>query len=146
MSRDPGGGTVQASLVARNSVSELARLSEFLAAFFAQNALPPDVIGDFELALEEVFVNVVRYGHPQGGEHEIAIGIALEGGEVTLTMEDDGVAFNPLEARLVDLDLPLEERGIGGLGLHLVKGLMDEVAYERANDRNRFMMRKKVRA
>ncbi|MEP6960813.1 MAG: ATP-binding protein, partial [Acidobacteriota bacterium] len=129
------------SIAARNHISELPRLSEFLSTFFARNALSTELMSDFELALEEVFVNVVRYGYPEGGEHEIGIRLSLEDQVVELIVEDDGVPFNPLKAPLVDLNLPLAERGIGGLGLHLVKGVMDELGHSRVADRNRLVMR-----
>jgi len=145
MSGDPKGSTVQANLTARNDLSELSRLGEFLAAFFTRTGLSADLIGDFELALEEVFANAVMHGHPDGGEHKISVSIALENGVVKLTVEDTGIPFNPLEAPLVDLDLPLEERGIGGLGIHLVKGVMDDLEYIRLPGRNRLIMRKKIR-
>lgn len=135
---------VQAHYTARNDVSELARLSEFLAAFGDRASLPEDFRGDLELALEEIFVNAATHGHPEGGEHAISVRISLDGSVVTLVVEDDGVPFNPLEARLVDLDLPVAERGIGGLGIHLVKGVMDELEYARLEGRNRLVMRKKL--
>src|SRR5579862_4297880 len=131
---------VQAHLTAHNDLSELPRLSEFLAMFGSRTGLPENLVGDFELALEEVFVNAVTHGHPDGGEHEISVSICLEDGVVKMTVEDDGVPFNPLEAPLVDLDLPLEERGIGGLGIHLVKGVMDDLQYTRLEGRNRLVM------
>jgi anti-sigma regulatory factor (Ser/Thr protein kinase) len=65
---------------------------------------------------------------------------------VTVTVEDDGVPFNPLEATEPDLDRPLEERSIGGLGIHLVKNLMDDVEYRREAGRNYLVMRKRVPA
>ena len=139
------GNNVPSQLQARNDLSELPRLSEFLATFFARTGLPADLARDFELALEEVFANVVMHGHPNGGQHEISVSIALEGAVVKLTVEDDGVPFNPLEAPLVDLDLPLEKRGTGGLGIHLIKGVMDELEYNRVDGRNRLVMRKKIR-
>ena len=135
---------MQANLSARNDLSELTRLSEFLTTFFNRTGLPADLLGDFELALEEVFANVVMHGHPDGGDHEISVSIALEDDVLKLTVDDGGVAFNPLEAPLVDLDLPLQERGIGGLGIHLVKGVMDELEYTRIAGRNRLIMRKKI--
>ncbi len=128
----------------RNDLEELARLSEFVQSFFEDHALPPDPVGDCELALEEVFVNIVRYAFPAGGAHWIDINANLLNDVVTIVIEDEGVAFNPLEAELVNLDLPLEEREAGGLGLHLVKGVMDELEYAHVNGRNRMVMRKQV--
>ncbi|MGH9593702.1 MAG: ATP-binding protein [Bryobacteraceae bacterium] len=140
-SRESGS---QATFRARNDLGELARLHEFLSGFSARHCLSPDLEADCELAVEEIFVNVVRYGYPQGGEHGIDVSVALEHGVVTLTVEDDGVAFNPLTAKPTDLELPLEARGIGGLGIHLVMQVIDDLAYERVGDRNRMVMRKKV--
>jgi serine/threonine-protein kinase RsbW len=145
MTGDPTGNIAQAHLTVHNDLSELSRLSDFLAAFFTQTGLPADLVEDFELALEEVFVNAVMHGYPDGGEREIFVNIALEDGVVRLAVEDDGVPFNPLEAPLMDLDLPLEERGVGGLGIHLVKGVMDNLEYTRPKGRNRLVMQKKVR-
>ena len=146
MSCDAEGRTVQASLSARTHLSQLSRLSEFVAAFFTQNGLSAEVAADFELALEELFVNIVRYGHPKGGEHEATVGLKLEGDTICLVLEDDGIPFNPLEAPLLDLNLPLAERGVGGLGIHLVKGVMDDFQYTRAANRNRLEIRKRIRS
>ena len=134
----------QATLSARNNLQELPRLSEFLTSFFSLHGLPPDLAGDFELALEEVFANVVMHGHPGGGEHEVSVDVSLEDDFVKLIVEDSGIPFDPLEAPLVDLDLPLEQRGVGGLGIHLIKGVMDDLVYTRLKDRNQLIMRKKI--
>ena len=135
---------VQATLSLRNEISELSRVTEFLAAFFGRHGQPTDLRADCELAIEEIFVNVVRYGYPMGGEHQIELMVRLESGVITLVVEDDGMAFNPLEAKLPDLDLPIEKRAAGGLGIYLVKGVMDELQYERVGERNRMVMRKRV--
>lgn len=134
----------QARVKVRNDIAELARLSGFVAEVCARGSVPPDAAADCELALEEIFANVVRYGYPQGGEHEIDVSVGVDGGVVTLAVEDDGVAFNPVDTPLVNLDLPLEQRGVGGLGIHMVKGIMDELEYERIGNRNRMVMRKRV--
>lgn len=145
MSADPFQNRQAMSAIrVRNDLSELARLSEFVQSFFKDNTLPSDPAGDCELALEEIFVNVVRYGFPSGGEHWIKVDVNLSNHFVTIAVEDEGVAFDPLGAELVDLDLPLEERKAGGLGLHLVKGVMDELEYAYVNGRNRMVMRKQV--
>lgn len=131
-------------LTVRNDVAELSRMHDFLEAFGSRYSIAEEVMSECELALEEIFVNVVRYGYPQGGEHRIEVSAKLAGGVVTLGVEDGGIAFNPLEAELTDLNLPIEERRIGGLGIHLVKGVMDDLKYTRTHDRNRLVMRKRV--
>ena len=135
-----GSGTIQV----RNDVAELERLNQFLATFWASNELPEDAIFDFNLALEEVFANVVLYGFQDAGEHEVHIALESQNGMVSLTVEDEGVPFNPLDAPEVDVTASLEERPIGGLGILLVRKLMDGIEYAREGDRNRLVMTKRV--
>ena len=70
--------------------------------------------------------------------------LALEGDELTIRVEDDGRAFDPLQAPPPDLDLPLEERPVGGLGIHIVRSVMDAVEYQRRGGRNVLTMRKTI--
>ena len=69
-------------------------------------------------------------------EHEIEINIDLKKDCLAISLSDDGIPFNPLTIELPGTDLSLEERGIGGLGIHLVKNIMDEVEYKRRVDKN----------
>ena len=131
-------------VVVTNELAELERLNAGLAQFCSENRLAAEIEGEVSLALEEIVVNVMRYGHPEGGKHEILVRLCREGGEVTIEVEDDGVAFNPLASPPPDLQGPLAARPIGGLGIHLVKNLMDSVEYRRDNGRNRLTMRKRV--
>lgn len=136
--------TAEAFLTARNDLSELGRLNEFLSRFWAENRLPENLELDTGVALEEVFANVVMHGYNDGAPHEILVRVAVENGEVVLMVEDDGIAFNPLEAPPADTSLPVGQRSIGGLGIHLVRSLMNEVEYARQNGRNRLEMRKQI--
>jgi anti-sigma regulatory factor (Ser/Thr protein kinase) len=133
-----------AFLTARNDLSELGRLNDFVSEFLSDNSLPAEFALDMSLALEEVFSNAVLYGYQDSAEHEITVRLAVQGGDVVLTVEDDGKAFNPLEIPPVDITLPLEERPVGGLGIHLVRSLMSKVEYERRDGRNRLEMRKQI--
>jgi len=134
----------EAFLTAKNDLSELGRLNEFLSRFWAENRLPEELALDTGVALEEVFANVVLYGYKDGATHEILVRVAVEDGEVVLMVEDDGIAFNPLEVPPADTSLAVEERSVGGLGIHLVRSLMSEVEYARENGRNRLEMRKQI--
>jgi len=89
-------------------------------------------------------VNVIRYGHPEGGKHEILVWLSLEQDCVIATVEDDGLPFNPLEAPEPDLYSPIETRQVGGLGIHLIRNVTDGLEYRRDGDRNRMVMRKHV--
>jgi serine/threonine-protein kinase RsbW len=136
--------TAEATLTAKNELSELERLSEFLSRFWADNHLPAELEFNTNLALEEVFANVVLHGYRDSDSHEISVHAAVGDGTVTLTVEDDGIAFNPLDAPAADITQALEDRPVGGLGIHLIRSLMTEVAYARVDGRNRLEMKKKI--
>lgn len=133
-----------AMIVLQNKTEELARLSAFIAAFCERQALS----GEFEMALnlvaEEVFMNVVMHGHPFQGGHEVGVTLTRQGDQVELCVEDDGGEFNPLNAAEFDPATPLEDRRIGGLGIHFLRNFMTELHYERSGGKNRLTMRKNI--
>jgi len=136
----------ETALTIRNDVAELVRLNEFLEQFWEDNGLPEEIAGDVNLALEEVFLNVVHHGFTDTAEHTIVVRLAVEEACVVLTVEDDGIPFNPMDAPPPDIESPLEERKIGGLGIHLVRQVMDEVKYARDGELNRLAMTKRIGA
>jgi len=89
-----------------------------------------------QLIIEEVLTNVVKYAHDDGSLHEILFDTELKGEHIVLRITDDGREFNPLTVPLPDPDLPLEERPIGRLGIHLVRNFADRVEYARTRDCN----------
>ena len=97
-----------------------------------------------DLAIDEVVTNVISYGFGDAAEHLIQVRLVLNSGELTLEVEDDGKPFDPLCQPPPNLTLALEDRPIGGLGIHLVRNLMDCTEYRRQHDRNLLIMRKKV--
>ena len=133
--------SAEATLTVRNELAELERLSQFLARFWAENHLPEDLEFNTTLALEEVFANVVLHGYQDSSPHEITVKVAFQDGAVVLSVEDDGIAFNPLDAPPADLTQGLEDRPVGGLGIHLVRSLMSEVTYKRVGGRNHLEMK-----
>ena len=88
------------------------------------------------LVLEEIFSNIVRYAFPEGVMSLVRISFEHQPGSVILEFTDDGMPFNPLEASPADVASPLEERKVGGLGIHLVIQMADEVTYHRQNNWN----------
>jgi len=129
----------------RNQVSELDRLNQALTEFGRHHGLAPKVFHDLNLVLEEILTNIISYGYTDNREHEISVNLSLEPGEVRVDVEDDGQPFNPLEAPEADTTRPLEERTIGGLGIHLVRKLMDRIEYRRQEGKNRLVMKKLLR-
>ena len=138
--------SIDASIVVPGQAAHLGRLNDFLGSFWELHDLPFADLMRMELCLEEVYINVVTHGiegvppPPGHDEHPVTLTLSLDDGRVEMTVEDHGVAFDPLAEEEVDTAMPMEERGIGGLGIHLVKTLMQEVRYERTGDRNRLVM------
>lgn len=127
----------------KNDLSELERLSLALEKFGEEHNLPLKIIMDVNLALDEIFTNIVSYGFEDQDKHLIFICLAIKEKELNITVEDNGIPFNPLEIPEPDLDLPLEERKIGGLGLHFVRKMIGELRYERKAGRNVLFLKKK---
>ena len=89
------------------------------------------------MVLEELASNVAKYGHDDDLRHEIAVSLWLEGDHLVADVVDDGRAFNPLEIDGPNLDDDLQDRTVGGLGIHLVKNMVLSIAYDRDGERNR---------
>jgi sigma-B regulation protein RsbU (phosphoserine phosphatase) len=127
-----------------NKLAELRRFNQTLMEFGQHHGLAPTVVHDLNLALEEILTNIISYGYTDGQEHEIRVRLSVRPGEVKAEVEDDGQSFNPLAAPEPHTAKALEERTIGGLGIHLVRTLMDGLDYKRQADRNILTIRKKT--
>ena len=132
------------SLVVKNDLAEIPRLAEIVSRFCSDHQLSPELEFDLNLALDEVVANVIRHGYQDPGPHQMEVSFALGDKELTVSVEDDGVPFNPLEAPPPNLNLPIEERRPGGLGIHLAKNLMDQLHYQRRGDCNILTMKKNL--
>ncbi len=130
----------------KNRLAEIARLGERLGEFAAVHQLAPSVLYDLNLALEEAVTNIISHGYSDHREHEILVRIRVESGEVIAEVKDDAPAFNPLTAPDADVTAPLDERTAGGLGIHLMRKLMDEIEYQRLEDGNLLIMKKNIEA
>jgi sigma-B regulation protein RsbU (phosphoserine phosphatase) len=127
----------------KNKVSELDGVNQSLMEFGQRHGLPSKVVHDLNLAIEEILTNIISYGYTDNREHEVKVRLSAQLGEVSVEIEDDGQPFNPLEAPEPDITKPLEERKIGGLGIHLVRKLMDSLEYKRQGERNLLTIKKK---
>ena len=130
----------------RNDLGELARVAAEVESFGERRALDATTVFNINLILDELLTNTINYGYGDGKDHTIDIVIDHRGDLLTIALEDDGKPFDPLSIATPDLDVPLEERRIGGLGIHIVKTFMDDVRYERDGDRNRITMTKRIGA
>lgn len=104
----------------------------------------PSVSYAIRLSCEEIIVNIIRYAYPQHTDGYISVGITDTGGELCITIRDGGRPFNPLERELPDISLALEDRDIGGLGILLMRQMMDKVSYIHADGENRLLMIKNI--
>jgi sigma-B regulation protein RsbU (phosphoserine phosphatase) len=122
------------------SLENLNTVLDFVNTELEQRGCPRDIQGKIEIAVEEVFVNIANYAYSPGvGNAVIYISVA---DKTVIRFEDTGRPYNPLEKAAPDLDKPLMERDIGGLGVFLVRKLMDSVEYARVEDRNVLVMTK----
>ena len=145
MSDDPQFQVAQAIRL-YNRIDELSRLNEGLEAIGADLGWSNRSVMNLMLACEELVVNIVHYGYPEGGEHVIDIDIRAAADRVEISVADGGVPFNPLQpdndpVSLLDMDL--DDRPVGGLGIFFVRRVMDDVQYEHAGGMNRVRMSKR---
>ena len=97
---------------------------------------------NINLAIEEAVVNVMNYAYPAGEQGEVSIKAVANKHNLKFIICDNGIPFDPTAQKDVDITLPSEEREIGGLGIHLVRTIMDSINYERVNGQNVFTLRK----
>lgn len=131
-------------LTLTNDIQELERLEPFLENFFNRNNLDVTLLPSVNLALEEALANVIMYAYPKGVQGEVTLSTNIKGEDILMEIKDKGAPFDPLQQQQANLDVPLEERQIGGLGIHLIKEIMDGVEYARADGKNVLKMRKKL--
>ena len=123
-----------------NDLSEIPRVAERVEEFCAARKISGKIVYRFNLSLDEVLTNIISHGLTKG-RREIAVSVVFQDGHLIANVSDDGPAFDPLSAPVPDIHAPIEERKIGGLGVHLLRTLMDAVEYHRAGDRNHLTFR-----
>lgn len=121
----------------------LAQVAGTFDAFCAAEQLPVDIVWRLRVALDEIVANIVAHGGEAAAATALDVWFTREGTMVDITVADDGPAFDPLALPVPDVTLPLETRQPGGLGIALVRSLMDEVCYERTS-RNVLTIRKRI--
>jgi len=119
-----------------NQRSEIGRMLTLLEGFCAANRISEDDKFNIRLVLDEAVINVIVHGYDDSHEHHINIALALDSGVLAIHIDDDGIAYNPLDAPAPRFDLPIEQRRIGGLGVHIMKTLARSVEYGRRDGRN----------
>lgn len=119
-----------------NSPGEYEPARDRLLELFQSAGLSDETVGDLEIILEELLVNVISYAYDEAGSGTIQVAAIVNGSSVTLEFRDRGREFNPLERETPDLDVDIDDRPIGGLGIFLVTELASSVNYERVGNEN----------
>lgn len=133
------------TLVLTNDIREMSRIIEAINQVADAVACHPAVLHDVILAMEEIFSNIIFYGFGDDLSHTITLDIVIEDQALVLTLQDEGIPFNPLNVHVGPPDKPLEERDQGGMGIFLAKNLMDKMAYHRERGKNVLRMEKRYR-
>jgi len=124
----------------RNHSDELVTLRDELFAFGARHELSPEEENALHLVLEEIVANIIAYAYTDDAEHEIVVRVSKAAGSIQIEVEDDGVPFDPLQAEGIDVDAPLDQRIVGGAGIHLFRETADELRYRRVDGRNQIAL------
>lgn len=127
-----------------SELPEIHRLAEAIEAFCETNGISAKVAHHFNLALDEILTNIISYAFEPNGLKEIDVTLEFDKGSLSGGVTDSGRPFDPLGIPAPDLGADLSDRPIGGLGVHFVKTLMDQVEYRRADDRNHLAFSKKL--
>ena len=135
--------TLQRSITLANDVKDMPQMNDFIADIAKTLQMTKSDTMQVNLALEEVVVNVMNYAYPEGTNGDVNIAAIADGQQLTLTITDSGTPFDPTQQSEVDITQPLDERPIGGLGIHLVRNIMDDVSYQRVDDTNRLTITKR---
>lgn len=123
-------------LVLTNQLSEIRRLTDAIDDFANRYTFAGQASFKLNLALDEILTNIISYGFVRGAQSEIRVDIDLEDDKIVARILDSGRAFNPLDYPAPDVGLSLEDREVGGYGIHIIRTLMDEVDYCRQGDNN----------
>ena len=127
-----------------NRSSELSTLCEQLERMGETLKLSRRSIFEINLAMDEIFTNIISYGFTDQAEHAVRVCVSADSDRLTLVVEDDGVPFNPVERLTAHVPDNVESCKIGGLGIHLVKNLVDEISYRRCGGKNILTLKKTV--
>ncbi len=129
----------------KNELDELATVSQKLEELTEKWEVDMGIAMNLSLCLEEALTNVIFYAYPKGESGDILVTFQLESGSVSVGIEDEGIAFNPLtDSKEPDLEASIEDRQIGGLGIHFIKQFMDKLDYQRINNKNQIVFSKKI--
>ena len=135
---------MEKSIILANDISEISKLAAFIDEVGETFELAPDVVFNLNLVLEEAVVNVINYAYPKEEHQYIYLSAHLHDDSIVFVLTDTGKEFDPTLAPEADITLSADEREIGGLGIFLIRQIMNEVKYERIDGKNVLTLGKKL--
>jgi len=135
---------IKRQLTLPNDVKQVPLLAEFIDGICEAAEVDMMLTMQLNLAIEEAVVNVMNYAYPEGTEGTVCIDAQVSDGVLQFVISDSGTPFDPTARAEVDTTLSAEERGIGGLGIHIVRQIMDSIDYKRVDGRNVLTLGKKL--
>lgn len=127
-----------------NNLSEISILANFIETLGEELSLPAETTMNINLALEEAIANIIMYAYPPKEEHGILLKVTSNERQLIFLLTDNGLSFDPTQTEDVDLTLSIEDRPIGGLGIFLIRSIMNEVTYKRLDNENLLIMKKDI--
>ena len=126
----------------KNEEQELTRVAEFMETVCDELQLDMPVAMKLQLAIEEMVTNVIYYAYPEGTSADISLTAESDGGELAFVLSDSGKPFDPTAKEDADIDVNPMDREQGGMGILIVKNIMNDVSYQRLGDTNQLTMKK----
>lgn len=128
----------------KNQVGELERVAQFIEEISEELGLSMELQMNLNLVMEEMVSNVIFYAYPEGTDAEIELMVEDDGKELTFVLSDQGRAFDPTLKEDADIDVNPIDREIGGMGILIVKNIMNKVTYQRLDGKNLLTMKKEI--
>ncbi|MBR2771513.1 MAG: ATP-binding protein [Bacteroidales bacterium] len=129
----------------KNHIDELAHVAAFVEQIGEELGLDMEMQMNLNLVLEEMVTNVIFYAYPQGTEAEIELMAEYDGKELTFVLSDQGEEFDPTLEEGANMEENPAERDLGGMGIFIVKNIMNQVSYQRLEGRNLLTMKKDIK-
>ncbi|MDD3037410.1 ATP-binding protein [Bacteroides sp.] len=136
--------TMEKEIRISNQLSEIAGLAIFIEELGEELSLSVETTMNINLALEEAIANIIMYAYPPQEQHDIILKVTITENQLIFLLTDNGLSFDPTQVEEVDLSLSIEERPIGGLGIFLIRSIMNEVSYQRLDGENHLIMKKDI--
>lgn len=131
-------------LCIKNQMTELEKVNQFIDEIGEELGLNMELTMNLNLVMEEMVVNVISYAYPEGSDAEIELLAKSDGKELTLVLSDQGREFDPTMKEDSDMSVNPALRDIGGMGIFIVKNIMNKVSYQRLEGRNLLTMTKSI--